>query len=299
MYHNPVLLKESIDALNITPDGIYVDATFGGGGHSRAILKKLKNGRLFAFDQDEDAMSNRIDDPRITMINSNFRYIKNFLRFYKSVPVDGIIADLGISSHQIDVDERGFSTRSDGTLDMRMDRRQELTAGDIINTYPQDQIQRVIKEFGEVRNALQVSRIIVSARKEKLFRTTADLKETLESVAEKGKENKYFAQVFQALRIEVNRELESLTELLINGTSILRQGGRFVILSYHSLEDRIIKDFFRSGNAAGIINKDFYGKPLLPLKVITRKPIMPSDDEIMKNKRARSARMRIAEKIQS
>lgn len=299
MFHNPVLLKESIDALNITPDGIYVDATFGGGGYSKAILKKLKKGKLFAFDRDEDAIRNQIEDPRITMINSNFRYIKNFLRFYKSIPVDGIIADLGISSHQIDEAERGFSTRLDGTLDMRMDRRQDLTARDIINTYTQDQLQRVFKEFGEVRNALQISRIIVSARKEKQFQTTADLKEKIKVIAEKGKENKYFAQVFQALRIEVNRELESLTQLLVNGTSILRIGGRFVILSYHSLEDRIVKDFFRSGNAGGIIHKDFYGNALSSLKAITSKPIIPSDNEIIKNNRARSARMRIAEKIRS
>ena len=296
MYHNPVLLKESIDALNINPDGIYVDATFGGGGHSRAILNNLKNGKLFAFDQDEDALDNQIDDPRIIMINSNFRYIKNFLRFYKSVPVDGIIADLGISSHQIDKAERGFSTRSEGILDMRMDRRQDLTAQDIINTYPQDKLRQIFKELGEIRNAFQIAKIIVSERKNKLYQSTADLKETLTSVAEKGKENKYFAQVFQALRIEVNRELESLTEFLINGTSILKQGGRFVILSYHSLEDRIVKDFFRSGNAAGIINKDFYGNTLVPLRVITRKPIIPSVDEILNNNRARSARMRIAEK---
>lgn len=297
MYHNPVLLKECIEGLKIKPDGTYVDATFGGGGHSKEILKRLENGKLFAFDQDEDAIRNRIEDPRIIMINSNFRYIKNFLRFYKSVPVNGIIADLGISSHQIDEAERGFSIRSEGRLDMRMDRRHDLTAREIVNTYPENQLRRIFQDYGEVRNANQIARLIVSARKDNFFQTTADLKEVIETVSGKGRENKYMAQVFQALRIEVNKELESLKELLINGTRILQQGGRFVILSYHSLEDRIVKNFFRSGNSEGIIIKDFYGNVLLPFKVINRKPIVPSANEIMRNSRARSARMRIAEKI--
>ncbi len=296
-YHKSVLLTESIDALAIVPGGIYVDATFGGGGHTREILNRLEGGRVIAFDQDEDALQNRPDDPRLTIVNSNFRFIRNFLRLHKAFSVDGILADLGISSHQIDQPSRGFSTRYDGDLDMRMDRRKGSKASTIINHYTEVQLADLFFQKGEIWNSRRLAAAIVSTRKREQIESTARLVEVIRPFAEKGKENKYLAQVFQALRMEVNQEEESLTEFLINATRSLKSGGRLVVISYHSIEDRIVKNYFRSGNFDGIIEKDFYGNEKVPLNVINRKAIVPADGEIEINNRARSARMRIAEKI--
>jgi 16S rRNA (cytosine1402-N4)-methyltransferase len=297
MYHRSVLLTESIEGLAIRPDGIYVDATFGGGGHASAILSHLTTGRLFAFDQDEDALANKPDDPRITLINNNFRYIRNFLKLYRAVPVDGILADLGISSHQIDRADRGFSTRFDTGLDMRMDRRKGRTARDLVNTCSEEKLTRIFREYGEIRNGLKAARLITGHRKERPVETTGELKAVLASCAEKGKENKFFAQVFQALRIEVNQELEALQEFLLQCPDLLKPGGRFVVISYHSLEDKLVKNFFRAGNFEGTLSKDFFGNVQAPLKVITRKAIIPGETETEQNSRARSAKLRIAEKI--
>jgi len=297
-FHESVLLKESIEALSIKPDGIFVDATFGGGGHSKEILKRLgERGRLYAFDQDEDAAKNSLEDPRFIMINNNFRYLKNFLKLYKAVPVDGIIADLGISSYQIDTPERGFSTRYEGRLDMRMDRRTTFSAKELVNNYDEEKLVTIFSLFGEIRNASKLAKVIVSERKEKEIKTTGELKEIIRPCIFKGKENKYLAQLFQAIRIEVNQELASLQEFLKQSNEILRQGGKLVVISYHSLEDKLVKNFFKSGNFLGETVKDFYGNPLVPFKVITRKPIVPAAAEISVNNRARSAKMRIAEKL--
>jgi 16S rRNA (cytosine1402-N4)-methyltransferase len=297
-FHESVLLRESIDGLSIQPGGTYVDATYGGGGHSREILKKLSaNGHLFAFDQDEDALGNFTEDARLTMIHNNFRYLRNFLRFYKVKKADGILADLGISSHQIDLPERGFSTRYDGALDMRMDRRRSISAREVINEYDEQKLTRIFSEYGEIRNSARLANTIVTARKSGRIETTLALKELMAPLAGRGKENKFFAQAFQALRIEVNEELEALKDFLKQGTEILNTGGRFVVISYHSLEDRLVKNFFRSGNFEGSIAKDFYGNTLVPLRLITRKPVVPTEEETRKNSRARSARLRIAEKI--
>jgi 16S rRNA (cytosine1402-N4)-methyltransferase len=297
MFHNAVLLNESLNGLAIAPGGTYVDVTYGGGGHSAGILERLENGRLFAFDQDEAALPNALPDERLTLIHANFRHFRNFLKLYKAVPVDGILADLGISSHQIDEPERGFSTRYDGELDMRMDRRARTSALTVIRDYSETELARVFREYGEIRNAGRVAGAIYRARKEKEIRTTLDLREILLPFSERGKENKFLAQVFQALRIEVNQELEALKILLVQGTEMLKPGGRLVIISYHSLEDLLVKRYFSSGNFEGIPQKDFYGNALLPLKSITRKPITPGESEISMNNRARSARLRIAEKI--
>ena len=297
MFHQSVLLKESIEGLAIRQDGIYVDATYGGGGHSAEILKNLQTGKLFAFDQDQEALNNIISDTHITMIKSNFRYIRNFLKLYKAVPVDGILADLGVSSHQIDDPERGFSTRYDGDLDMRMDRTKPLSAKQIINQYPEDKLIELFYNYADLPNAKKVTRTILIARKEKEISTTQELKRILSYCAVRGHENKFFAQVFQAIRIETNQEIEALKELLNQSIDLLKPAGRLVILSYHSLEDRLVKDFFRSGNFRGEIQKDFFGNPLIPMKIINRKPIVATDEEIQKNTRARSVRLRIAEKI--
>jgi 16S rRNA (cytosine1402-N4)-methyltransferase len=297
MFHKSVLLKESIDALAIRQAGIYVDATFGGGGHSKEILKYLGEGKLFGFDQDEDAVKNALNDPRFTMINSNFRYIKNFLKLYRSVPVDGILADLGISSHQIDVPERGFSTRYEAELDMRMDQRSKLMAKDVVNNYSEEELVLVFHEYGEIRNAMKVARAIAGKRREKAIVTTKELMDLLMAFAVRGRENKYFAQVFQALRIEVNKEMDALKEFLVQSTEILKPGGRLVVISYHSLEDKLVKNYFRAGKFTGEPEKDFYGNLLTPLRVINRKPIVPGEKEVAENPRGRSARLRIAEKI--
>jgi 16S rRNA (cytosine1402-N4)-methyltransferase len=298
MYHKSVLLSESMEALSIRPGGIYVDATYGGGGHSKAILAQLKGGRLIAFDQDEEAITNRIDDPRLTMVNSNFRFLRNFLKLHDATLVDGILADLGISSHQIDKPDRGFSTRFDGILDMRMDQKKKQTAKDIVNNYGEEDLSDLFFNYGEIRNARKLAARIVEARKQQEIGTTVALKLVANTCAERGKEFKYQAQVFQALRIEVNQEMDALREFLKQATNALKPGARMVIISYHSLEDKLVKNYFRSGNFVGSVEKDFYGNVLTPLKVITRKAIVPSDKEIEENNRARSAKMRVAEKKQ-
>lgn len=296
-YHNPVLLKECIEGLNIDPAGIYVDVTFGGGGHSREILKHLTTGKLYAFDQDADAEGNVIDDERFVLVRQNFRYMKNYLKMYNALPVDGILADLGISSHQIDVPERGFSTRFEGPLDMRMNQAQGMTAADVLNNYEEDKLKRILGEYGEVENAGRLAKAIAMARAEKSFDTIEELKKLLVGFARRGKENQYYAQVFQALRIEVNNELGVLKEMLMQAPEVLKEGGRLVVISYHSLEDRLVKNFMRSGKFEGEAEKDFYGNLLAPLRPVNRKPILPTEEEIKSNSRARSARLRIAEKV--
>lgn len=296
-YHEPVLLKECIEGLNINPEGIYVDVTYGGGGHSKEILKHLTTGKLYAFDQDEDAVKNKVADERLVLIKQNFRYLKNFLKMYNALPVDGLLADLGVSSHQFDEAERGFSTRFDANLDMRMDRSAKLTAAEVLNTYSEDDLKRVFKLYGEVDNAGKLAYFIFNSRKEKAINTVSDLKQVVERCVKRGRENQYYAQVFQALRIEVNKELEVLEELLMQSVEVLKPGGRLVIMSYHSLEDRLVKNVMRSGKTEGEIDKDFYGNPLTPFRVITRKPIVPDEEEIERNSRARSAKLRIAEKL--
>lgn len=295
-YHNPVLLKECIDGLNIDPKGIYVDVTFGGGGHSREILKHLTTGKLFAFDQDDDALKNTIADERFVLIKQNFRYLKNFLRMHNALPIDGLLADLGVSSHQFDEADRGFSTRFDAKLDMRMDKNAKQTAADVLNTYSEEELKRVFKLYGEVDNAGRLAYAIFHARKEKQIETVNDLKAAIEKCVKRGRENQYYAQVFQALRIEVNKELDVLQELLLQSLEVLKPGGRLVVISYHSLEDRLVKNIMRSGKFEGEVEKDFYGNQLTPFKQITRKPIVPSDAENTENSRARSAKLRIAEK---
>jgi 16S rRNA (cytosine1402-N4)-methyltransferase len=257
----------------------------------------MRGGKLFGFDQDEDALNNKLEDDRLILIHNNFKYLRNFLKLYKTVPVDGILADLGISSFQIDHPERGFSTRFEGELDMRMNRDKKTSAKEIVNQYTEEKLAAIFREYGDLRNATKIARLIVTARKVNPVNTTMELKEALAHAAERGKENKFFAQVFQALRIEVNQELEALKEFLIQATDVLKPGGRLVVISYHSLEDRLVKDFFRSGNFDGNLEKDFYGNPIVPLSVINRKPIVPDEKEIGMNSRARSARLRIAEKI--
>jgi len=297
MYHIPVLLSQSVDGLNIKPDGTYVDATFGGGGHSREILKRLNNGRLFAFDQDSDALQNVPDDDRFVLIKSNFRFIKNFLRLHDAMPADGILADLGISSHQIDVPERGFSSRFDAPLDMRMDRDQELTAANIVNEYDEQDLSKLFRKYGEIKNSGCVSRAIIRIREKERIKTTFQLAEAVRSCFPPARFNKSMAKVFQALRIEVNDELGALEEFLLQTPGVLKVGGRLVVIAYHSLEDRLVKNFMKSGNLEGKVEKDFYGNPILTFKVLTGKPIVPGEEEIKMNKRARSAKLRIAEKI--
>ena len=296
MYHNPVLLNECISLLAIRPGGTYVDATFGGGGHSREILKILGDGKLIAFDQDEDTLANKIEDPRFVLVNHNFRFLKNFLRLHRIASVDGILADLGVSSHQFDQAERGFSTRSEGGLDMRMDRRKTLTARTIINTWSEERLAGLFARYGQIMNAGKLASVIVSNRSEKEIRTTADLVHVAKTCAVRGKENKYLAQVFQALRIAVNQEMEVLEELLKQCSEVLKVQGRVAVISYHSLEDKLVKNFFRTGNFEGELRKDFYGNIISPFRVITRKVITPGETEIRNNNRARSARLRVAEK---
>jgi 16S rRNA (cytosine1402-N4)-methyltransferase len=297
MYHQPALLHECIEGLGINPSGVYADLTFGGGGHSREILAKLNaDGRLLAFDQDEDAISNAIDDARFTLVNENFRYLKNFLRLHKAFPVDGILADLGISSHQIDTPERGFATRFEGPLDMRMARSQGITASEMVNTYPEEKLFSVFKLYGEISNARQLAAKIVEARI-KPITTTGELKEAIKSCMPANYENKYLAQVFQAIRIEINDEMGALQAMLKQCADALKPGGRLVVISYHSLEDRLVKNYIKAGNPEGELQKDFYGNVLTPFKSITRKPITPSEEELAGNPRSRSAKLRIAQKI--
>lgn len=297
MYHQPALLHECIEGLSINPSGMYADLTFGGGGHSSEILKRLTSkGTLLAFDQDEDSNQNLPDDERFIFIDQNFRFLKNFLRLYNAIPLDGILADLGISSHQIDTPQRGFATRFEGPLDMRMNRNQVLDAAHIINTYAEDKLLRIFRLYGEIENSRQLVNRIMAARN-KNIESISDFKEIIKPCTPRQTENKYLAQVFQALRIEVNDEMGALQTMLKQTIDVLKPGGRLVIISYHSLEDRLVKNFFRSGNFEGKLEKDFYGNILTPFKSITRKPITPKEDEITLNPRARSAKLRIAEKI--
>lgn len=295
MYHKPVLLDACIEGLAINPEGIYVDATFGGGSHSRAILQRLQGGKLVAFDQDKDAEQNIPDDPGITFLNHNFRYMHNFLKLYGLLPVDGILADLGVSSWQFDQKDRGFSTRMEGPLDMRMDQAGAVSAKDIVNHYDQEDLSRIFFLYGELKNSRKIASIIEKERKNQSLDTTRQLMEILSGLAPRGRENKFFAQIFQALRIEVNKELEALKELLEQSPKILKPGGRLVIISYHSLEDRLVKNFMRAGNFTGEVVRDFYGNSLSPLFPLG-KVIVPDEDEIAENSRARSAKLRIAEK---
>jgi len=297
MYHQPVMLKESIQGLNIKPNGIYVDATYGGGGHSAAILQGMPKGRLIAFDQDKDALVNRINDVRLTLVNHNFRYLKQFLKYYNSLPADGIIADLGVSSHQLDSKERGFSTRFGGDLDLRMNQNQKVNAQYIVNEYNEEQLAFLFKNYGELSAYSAIAHEIVKERASNKIKLFEDLKRTIEHLAPKKEENKFFAQIMQALRIEVNQEIDSLKELLQQAVEVLRQGGRLVVISYHSLEDRIVKNFIKTGNFEGVVEKDFFGNKKLVFKSIISKPIIPSAEEIKLNSRSRSAKLRIAEKL--
>ena len=292
------MLNECIEGLNLRPDGTYVDVTYGGGGHSRAIMQQLgAEGRLLAFDQDADALANAIDDSRFTLIHENFRYLKNYLRLYGVRKVDGILADLGVSSHQFDVAERGFSTRFDGNLDLRMDQRQETTARDIVNNASEKELNQLLRLYGELPNAYQMAKAIVAARAEKAIETTFDLREAVGRHLPRGMENKYLAMLFQALRIEVNGELDALRAMLQQAVEVLNPGGRLVVMSYHSLEDRLVKNFFKTGNFEGVLEKDFYGNPIVPLKVVTRKAVTASEEELQRNNRARSAKLRVAERV--
>ena len=297
MYHNPVMLEKCIEGLNIKPDGVYVDVTFGGGGHSRAILERLTTGHLYAFDQDEDAAENAFDDERFTFIPQNFKYCKNFVQLYHGGKVDGILADLGVSSHQFDTPEKGFSTRFDGPLDMRMSQLTPNDAATVVNTYYHADLTRILRLYGEVQQPQLIASDIIMARDAEPIETTAQLKAAVQSRLPRGKENKVLAQIFQALRIEVNQELEALTAFLGQCPDLLSPGGRLVVMSYHSLEDRIVKNFMKTGNAEGEEEKDFFGNLLTPYKVITRKPVVATDEEMECNSRARSAKLRIAERI--
>lgn len=298
-YHRPVMLSECIDALQVNPEGIYVDVTFGGGGHSLKILENLRGGRLIAFDQDEDAkrQAENIASRSFTFCQANFRYMKQYLKLNGVTHVDGVLADLGISSHQIDSPERGFSTRFDGPLDMRMDKRSSITAARILNEYPAEKLHRIFGMYGEVKNAKTLAARIVQRRAEKKLETSADLVELLKEMAPRGKEFKYYAQVFQALRIEVNEEMQALEEFLLQCGEVIRVGGRLVIMSYHSLEDRMVKNYIATGKVYGELEKDFYGNPIKPFQAVNRKPIEASEEEVEQNNRARSAKLRVAEKI--
>jgi 16S rRNA (cytosine1402-N4)-methyltransferase len=296
-YHNPVLLIETVDGLNVKENGIYVDVTFGGGGHSNEILKRLgDDGKLLAFDQDEEALENTIDDPRFTLINENFRYLRQFLKFYGIQKVDGILADFGVSSHQFDKAERGFSTRFDAELDMRMNNRSELSAFDVVNSYEYDDLRKLLFRYGELRNANAMSKTIIAEREKEPIKTTPRLKEVLQKFLPTGKEHKIMAQVFQAIRIEVNQELTSIQEMLEQSVDLLEKGGRLSLISYHSLEDRLVKRFIREGKFEGEAEKDLYGNVNVPFRKVG-KLIVPSKEEVAKNNRARSAKLRIAERI--
>ena len=295
-YHNPVLLKETVDGLNINPDGVYVDVTFGGGGHSREILSRLsEHGRLFAFDQDEDALANAIDDERFTLIHENFRFIKRYLRLYGVKKVDGILGDFGVSSHQFDVPDRGFSIRFDGVLDMRMSKKNQLSGYDVVNSYEEEDLRKMFAVYGELRNAKAIASEIVNAR-DKEIKTVAELKEVLKKFLPQHAEHKVLAKIFQAIRIEVNEELKVIEEFLLQTPELLDEGGRLSLISYHSLEDRLVKRFIRSGMFEGEPEKDFYGNISVPFKKVG-KMIVPGAEEIKLNNRARSAKLRIAERI--
>jgi 16S rRNA (cytosine1402-N4)-methyltransferase len=298
LYHTPVLLYESINGLNVQSSGTYVDVTFGGGGHSKGILERLgREGRLYGFDHDMDVETHIPADSRFTFVSSNFRYLSNFLHYYGVAEVDGILADLGVSSHHFDDASRGFSFRFNGVLDMRMNNRKGQTAADILNTYPEEALAHIFYTYGELKIARRLASCIVTARNKQSIQTTEELLEILNPFVRKDKEKKILAQVFQSLRIEVNSELESLCVLLRQSVKLLKPGGRLVFITYHSLEDRLTKNFFRTGNIEGIVEKDIFGNRISPLLPINNKVITPSDEEIEKNPRARSAKLRIAEKI--
>lgn len=298
VYHIPALLNECIEGLSIKPNGVYVDATFGGGGHSRAIISKLgETGHLYGFDQDQDAMVNAINDPRFTFVYSNFAYITNFMRFYDVKQVDGILADLGVSFHHFDESDRGFSFRLDGTLDMRMNQRGGKDARWILANYSEEQLSQIFYLYGELKNSRKLANAIVKFRQNKSINTTGELLDIVRPFIKPAQEKKELAQVFQALRIEVNNEIDVLKSLLSQTTKVLKPGGRIVILTYHSLEDRLVKNFLKSGNIEGNLEKDFFGKINSPFKLINNKVIVASNEEVERNPRARSAKLRIAEKL--
>lgn len=297
IYHIPVLLQESIQGMNLRPGGIYADMTFGGGGHSKEILRQMDaESRLFSFDQDEDAERNIVDDSRFTFVRSNFRYLHNFLRYYGVDKVDAILADLGVSSHHFDDSERGFSFRFDGNLDMRMNKRAGMTASEIINTYDEEQLANLFYLYGELKNSRKLANVLVKARSVKSIVTIGDFLEIIKPLYGKEREKKELAKVFQALRIEVNQEMEALKEMLYAATEALKPGGRLVIITYHSLEDRMVKNIMKTGNIEGKAEKDFFGNIQTPFKLVNNKVIVPTDKEIQRNPRSRSAKLRIAEK---
>jgi 16S rRNA (cytosine1402-N4)-methyltransferase len=296
-YHKPVLLHESVDGLNIKPRGNYVDLTFGGGGHSREVLKKLgKNGRLIAFDQDQDAEANVPDDNRVIFVGANFRYLRNYLRYYSIDKADGILADLGISSHQIDRPDRGFSFKSDAELDMRMDRRSRKSARQVVNDYDYEGLLGIFRTYGELKNASALANALIQARQDAALNTTGDLEQALFRFIPKAQPSKFLAKVYQALRIEVNGEMDALREMLVQTAACLKEGGRLVVITYHSIEDRLVKNYMRSGNLGGEIQKDFYGNVQSPWKLVNRSVITPTKEELELNNRARSAKLRIAER---
>jgi 16S rRNA (cytosine1402-N4)-methyltransferase len=295
-FHFPVMLKQSVDGLSIQPNGVYVDATFGGGGHSREILQRLENGRLFAFDQDEEAAKNAFPDTRMTFIRHNFCYLRNFLRYYDVERVDGILADLGVSSHDFDEADRGFSFRFDSYLDMRMNRGMKQTAAHIVNQFDESQLTGIFRNYGEIPNATKLASAIFEARSQKEIATTGQFLAAIEKCVPRATEKKYLAQVFQALRMTVNDELTVLKEFLSISLEVLKPSGRMVIISYHSLEDRLVKNFFKSGNFEGIQEKDFYGNLLTPFRLVNRRVLIPDAEEMRLNPRSRSAKLRIAEK---
>lgn len=297
-YHVPVLLQESIDGLNIKPDGIYVDVTFGGGGHSREILKRLgSGGHLYSFDQDEDAEKNILDDDRFTFVRSNFRYIRNWMRYYNVEHIDGLLADLGVSSHHFDDETRGFSFRFDAPLDMRMNKRSGATAAEILNTYSEEMLADILYIYGEIKNARKIAAAIVNARGNKNIETTGDLMQTIEKLFQREREKKETAKLFQALRIEVNHEMDALKDMLNGAKEILSEGGRLSVITYHSLEDRMVKNMMKAGNIEGRMQQDFYGRTEAPFRLVSNKVITPSDEEQKRNPRSRSAKLRIAEKV--
>lgn len=297
VYHIPVLLKETVDGLNINPDGVYVDVTFGGGGHSREILSRLSSkGHLYSFDQDEDAEQNIINDKRFTFVRSNFRYLKNWMRYYDIEQIDGVLADLGVSSHHFDAQERGFSFRFDATLDMRMNQRARRTAADILNEYSESQLADLFYLYGELRNARKIAAAIIKNRNNGRIETTGDLMNIIKVFFERDREKKELAKVFQALRIEVNQEMQALKEMLAASAGLLKPGGRLSVLTYHSLEDRMVKNLIKTGNVEGHVEKDFFGNTNAPLKMVNNKVITASEEEQTRNPRSRSAKLRIAEK---
>ncbi len=296
MYHSPVMLKECIEGLAITAGGFYVDVTFGGGGHTRAILETLTEGKVIAFDQDEDARQNLPNDERIIFVNQNFRHLKRYLKLYHIDKVDGLLADLGVSSYQIDKPEKGFSTRFEGQLDMRMDTRKSLTAEEVINNYEEEQLATLFYLYGELNQSRKIARAIISKRAEQRITTTTELADIIRKFAPRNMENKVLAQAFQAIRIEVNDELGSLKEMLLQSSEVIKPGGKLVVMSYHSLEDRLVKNFIKTGNFEGEPKKDFYGNLIAPFEQVNRKIILASEEEIERNPRARSAKLRIAER---